>query len=708
MNKTITIIILIICSFTSKILSQTNWSCTGPYAGNTDKILTKKDGTIFLNTWQGGLYRSTDNGLTWKKLKFDYNNYAYCFCLKGEKEILVGADKIYSSIDNGDTWSVFSDTYGTYNDFGSVDKILFDSVNNKILITTLSHHKLIVSSDNGITWDHKYMIAENKIIMANGFVYTANQCGARLLRSNDFGENYEEIGPHQVLSLVADSLGILYYTANQVPGVFCSGDSGSTWFRCDSNIGNSCCANLNIGKNNELFISLDRKIYRFQNGSTSLLKDFKSDFAFCTYYNNHYDNYLIACSQDEVILKTTDFVSFSNSSYGVVDYAVSSQNIIYNNLLVTTNGKVFSSSDNGNNWVSLDIPHITYSKSLQDHSGNIVLIDTYYASYDTGHIIRYNPTTLEWAKIDIGLPELTTISDFAIGNDDNYYVITGCNSLYRSYDHGLTWTKNTSIPSSQLSRILVTNQNILVVFSGYGDSIFRSNNWGYNWQSIKISNSCSPSMLNFQVFRTGNKLFSLYVNDVMSFQYSQLFISENDGLTWNEIPQNNYFQPCYIYDAEGVFYSLGIDMNSSNNGIYKNVIAKSEDFGNTWTLIDSIPNCNRFPYFYNLLYHDGKLFLGTTRDGLLSKDISVGINNYRDIKTILVSPNPADDKITIETKSFNKESVLYIYNYKGERMKKCQITREKTTIDISNFQSGLYLIKVQDPNQVRFQKLIKL
>ncbi|MDD5570552.1 MAG: cellulase family glycosylhydrolase [Bacteroidales bacterium] len=70
-------------------------------------------------------------------------------------------------------------------------------------------------------------------------------------------------------------------------------------------------------------------------------------------------------------------------------------------------------------------------------------------------------------------------------------------------------------------------------------------------------------------------------------------------------------------------------------------------------------------------------------------------------------PNPASDKIIIETGQNINRSILFIYAINGRELIRQQITETRTEIDISNLPQGIYIVKFINNKRVEVGKLIK-
>jgi hypothetical protein len=74
---------------------------------------------------------------------------------------------------------------------------------------------------------------------------------------------------------------------------------------------------------------------------------------------------------------------------------------------------------------------------------------------------------------------------------------------------------------------------------------------------------------------------------------------------------------------------------------------------------------------------------------------------------IPIYPNPATDKITIETSATPTKSQLSITNLNGQALITRQITEPKTHVDISMLPSGVYFERLTNEKTVTVGKIIK-
>jgi hypothetical protein len=74
---------------------------------------------------------------------------------------------------------------------------------------------------------------------------------------------------------------------------------------------------------------------------------------------------------------------------------------------------------------------------------------------------------------------------------------------------------------------------------------------------------------------------------------------------------------------------------------------------------------------------------------------------------IFVFPNPSNGKFNLTSKSKNgKNYSVAIYNVMGKLIKQFEWNGDNTTIDISSYQSGIYLMKISNSKEFEIKKII--
>ncbi len=292
-----------------------------------------------------------------------------------------------------------------------------------------------------------------------------------------------------------------------------------------------------------------------------------------------------------------------------------------------------------------------------DPSGN-----TWFAASVGGGVWKTTNEGVNWTDLTPNLPDLaTTVLAMSRSNHNIIYLGTGegfynvdaisGDGIFKSTDHGNTWTQLTSTANSikfqNINGIIVSpaNPNLLLACtnisyftqgSNFYSGIFKSTDGGSSWTNVYSNNKHRVQQLlaNPENFNT---LFAT-VNGVGVIK------SSNNGESWN--------------NTGGLFTTGRIEIAiapSDTSRLYAGAEAKtgsnlfvSEDAGNTWTLADD--SSGRNPdwlggqgWYGNTLavnpFYEDSLFVG-------------GINLY---KFALISGTGKDHRIfadTINTKSF--------------------------------------------------------
>lgn len=92
------------------------------------------------------------------------------------------------------------------------------------------------------------------------------------------------------------------------------------------------------------------------------------------------------------------------------------------------------------------------------------------------------------------------------------------------------------------------------------------------------------------------------------------------------------------------------------------------------------------------------------RTDTINIELSVGINNAR-TSTIYIYPNPVNDILTIKALN-SREAKLEIYNIAGIIVYRKDLRSSQETIDMSLYPEGIYLVKVNQGDAVKVEKIV--
>ena len=85
-------------------------------------------------------------------------------------------------------------------------------------------------------------------------------------------------------------------------------------------------------------------------------------------------------------------------------------------------------------------------------------------------------------------------------------------------------------------------------------------------------------------------------------------------------------------------------------------------------------------------------------------DYTVGIETEIASSEFSIYPNPAEDVLTIELNAIGNKTVE-ITNMNGQVVEKLNFSETKNQVSISNFQAGVYFVKIHNGSAKRFVKL---
>lgn len=114
---------------------------------------------------------------------------------------------------------------------------------------------------------------------------------------------------------------------------------------------------------------------------------------------------------------------------------------------------------------------------------------------------------------------------------------------------------------------------------------------------------------------------------------------------------------------------------------------------------------------YGTLAYDGTSFYGMTNNGgtndagvIFKLTVPTSIDEIDESSSFSVFPNPATNSIEVESP---RHVTIEISNIEGQIIKRLIIKDNKTNIDISEFSSGVYIIKATTDKGITIKKFIK-
>lgn len=92
------------------------------------------------------------------------------------------------------------------------------------------------------------------------------------------------------------------------------------------------------------------------------------------------------------------------------------------------------------------------------------------------------------------------------------------------------------------------------------------------------------------------------------------------------------------------------------------------------------------------------------RVDLVTVSVATGINETANVGGVKVFPNPAENLIAVQVKKYDNATVR-IFDVTGNEIYNAQLNEMNTTVDVSNYAAGLYLVKVEGKDFSYSEKL---
>jgi len=524
--------------FQSSIDQLKSWQNV-PFPGFFDVrnlYIDKKD-RIFVGTDQG-VYRSFDDGVTWKQISSVSDSYA--ISEDSDERLYSSRDwsKIYYSTDLGDTWNS-PDTMIMPPYDHTITNFVFNS-KNEVFGGTLDG--VLYSKDKGKTWN--------------------------LLRM-DSNYNY-------VFSISIDKNDNIY--AGTAKGLFISSNNGITWNKVDLGFKSYYAEKTCIDSLGYIYVGLNNSIViRSSNSGINwnIVIDSLKDISLSSIDIDSSDNILVGSDYGAVYYSSNKGGTWSSiynlpSGRKITSSKWSSNNTIY----VSTNGDgIFKSTDMGKTWNILnDSADYKYVESFFINGNGKILLGTTSATYVS---INDGQT---WTKI---LSSGTRVFQ----QDSQGQIFAGTHSgIYKSNTNMTSWKQlNNGIITSWITSIAIYKNNIVFAGNEFG-GIYRSIDNGETWNQIHKETGGDPILLlPVKPIAINNKGI-VYI----SFPEEGFKKSIDSGQTWQTI--NTWIGNDIAFDKNGYMFTISNGVYISNNSTTTSVQTKNQTIPVEYRLFQNYPN----------------------------------------------------------------------------------------------------------------------
>ena len=392
-----------------------------------------------------------------------------------------------------------------------------------------------------------------------------------------------------------------------------------------------------------------------------------------------------------------------------------------------------------------------------DSNDNIIIATSYYGkiikllasngafdnTFGTAGILTHLTDYGKSVRVAVDFNNRIIVCSFELdtSNNFNYY-----NKLQRYSSNGVfdtTFNSGNTLnfdygfgEPSRVNGLQIQNNNKIIVSiteSGnvpFGHSIKRFNeNGSLDSGYTSSSNGVSSTGLLRNIYYDGSNLYCTAANSTPSIYYTATLIKyNNDGTRDTSFSSDGVVDVQFNNDYYNVAYGISVQPDGkkiisatsqaqASGSLCKASIARinldgslDTTFGTNGKTSIPINTSNLYTNYSAINPVNGKLYSlsytsGTTLDlfRLTTGIIVLANNKFTKDKSILLSPNPTNSTLTIQTQE--KINTINLINLLG---KKTNITNfENNKIDFSNLQNGIYFLEINTEKDSFTEKFIK-
>jgi len=629
-----------------------------------------------------GIYKSTNGGNTWNpsglntagwnsinKIVFDPQNVEIMFAATNAG--------IYKSVNRGHDWTI------VYNQ-SKVTDLLFHPTNTNILYG--SGNYFVRSTDGGTSFS-KNLTVPNDTCRLEIAVTPANDNVVYILATNSlysYGGVYRSSNSGTSFTLMSSSPNYMGYSFDA------DDDAGQGWY--DIAIAASPINAL------EIYIG-GVNVWKSINGGTSF--DIKSHWIYddpSTYthadihYLGFYGNRLF-CGSDGGVFFSDDYAenwTDISAGLGITQFYRIASSAVDPNFIVA------GCQDNGSN--KLENGQWTHlfgadGMGTMTHRTNI---NTYYFSYQYGGLLR---TTDNGDNVDYINPAENGawVTPYDMHPSNSNIIYAGYTDVYKSTDQGDNWVQisNNLAGGYKLARLKVSPANPNYIYASSSGTLYTTTNGGTNW----TSSYCGFNGTIMGIAPSYTNPAKLWIA-VSSNTGDRVFLSEDAGQTYVDITgntsgtgirslvhQKNYHDALYIGTENAVFY---FDTTMTN-----------------WIpFVNGLPNVISNDLEIN--YTNNMLRTGTYGRGIWETPVLsvASMNEYTIYETINLYPNPAKGVLNVDLSNILNIRSINVFDVNGRQIIELPVKSGIVQIDMTNYVSGIYFIKVITDNHQYVQRFI--
>ncbi len=694
-NAFLLVLINASASIIADALSQTTiWEQTnGPYAATVYSIAVHPSGQMFLGSGGAGVYRSLDDGNTWRRTNLDSRIVYRIASSASGLVVALSSGGIFASSDTGSTWSQISrQANGTAVVVNSAEHIFV----NKSGIN-LNQFGVSRTTNHGSSWTDVFFTVASVSDIAVSHTGDLFAGSIGIWRSTDDGDTWNRVplDNYYIYTIAVDSLNNIY-AGTYGSGVFRSTDNGTTWDQVNSGLNDSYIVSIAINTSGIVFAGTrGGGIYRTTNqGANWMAINNGLTILFVSALATHPQGFVFAGGFDGAgVFRTTDSgVQWNQANVGLrnteVDALVATPS---GTVFAGIYGGVFRTSNRGENWVQVNAGLTdVWIHSLAANSAEHL----FAGSHDHGVFL-----STDWGKTWVarGL-SVQRIFGLAVDKYDDIYAATEFQfggGVFKSSDNGITWSQLYTDVSGHHA-IAINSRGYL--FSSSYWRIFRSTDHGSTWTQAFDS---YPFPIPALAVDPHDHIFA-------ATRGQGVLRSSDDGNTWQPINSgltDTSFSCIVIHRTAGLF------VGANGGGVFR-----STNDGVNWTPINNGLSTRDITSL--CIDSSDILYAGTLNGGVFrtaTPITSVDSDTHGHPIWFALSqnhPNPFNGATTIEyVLSWKTKVELKIYSILGQELRTLLKEEQeegmhRVGFDAAQFPSGVYFYRLITPEFVATKKML--
>lgn len=714
---------------------------------------------IWVGTPAGGLWKSTDNGMTWSTLSDQLTNL-------GVSDLLIhptNPDTMWLATGDGDAGDTYS--YGvlktidgglTWNPTGllftvstrnRISRLIMDHSNPNIMFAATTNG-VYRTTNGGTSWNRTLTMnmrdiemhpTDSSIVYASTYDYSGGL--SRFYKSTTNGASWTQItatlpttgvvrSAISVSPAAPDNVYVLYTNSTfGYKGLYVSTDKGSTFTAASTTPNILANDEYGTGSSGQGWYDLALAVSPVDPdlifvGGVNIWKSTNggSTWSISAHWTGGSGGTLpyVHADQHALEFKPGSNVLFSGNDGGIAKTlnAGTSWTDISDGISVTQFYRLGLSAqtphlmlagaqDNG----TLKRKNAVWSSAVMgdgmEAAINPLDSNNMYGSMYYGAIYRTTNGGTNWSQVAgnnvNGINEQGDwVTPYVIDPTDPNILYAGFSKVWKSTNKGSAWTAISSVLDAnyKITALAVSRSNPDVIYAGSMAKLYKTVDGGANWTNISTGLPLSSAGLTYLAIDPVNP-DHIYVTLSGYTSTAKVYESVNGGTNWTNLSSGlpNLPVNCIVYE------------DNTNDAIYVGtdvgVYYRNDTMGWTAFKVD-LPNV--IVNELEIHYGTGKIRAATYGRGVWEANLYRGNPvSIADLNSSSVNlyPNPASHQLTITLPSSEAFDVK-IFNALGELVYEKSKAASGLSIDLGNFSNGGYIVKLYNKSSEISKKLIVL